>query len=67
MRKPVRKSNKKMRKSDFEEKFAQMVAEHQKANEILESLEVGSPEYIKQKKQCDMLFARAERFINAQR
>lgn len=65
MRKPVKKISKKMRKSDFEEKFARMVGEYHKAKEVLDSLEEGTTEYAKKKKQCDILFASAERFINA--
>ncbi|PSU03566.1 hypothetical protein C9J03_20905 [Photobacterium gaetbulicola] len=67
MRKPVKKASKKMRKSDFEEKFTKMVEEYQRAKEVLDSLEVGTTEYAKKKKQCDILFASAERFINAQK
>ncbi|EGU31104.1 hypothetical protein RJD39_06040 [Vibrio scophthalmi] len=65
MKKPVRKNVKKMRKSDFEERFTNMVGEYNQAKEILESLAVGTAEYNKQKKQCDTLFASAERFINS--
>ena len=65
MKKPVRKNVKKMRKSDFEERFAQMVGEYNKAKEVLESLTAGTPEHSKQQKQCDILFASAERFINS--
>ncbi|EGU48577.1 hypothetical protein VII00023_00235 [Vibrio ichthyoenteri ATCC 700023] len=65
MKKPVRKNVKKMRKSDFEERFAHMVGDYNKAKEVLESLTAGTAEYNKQKKQCDILFANAERFINS--
>jgi hypothetical protein len=65
MRKPVKKVSKKIRKSDFEERFAKMVEEYHKAKEVLDSLEEGTTEYAKKKKQCDILFANAERFINA--
>jgi hypothetical protein len=65
MKKPFKKSNNKARKSNFEEKFSLMVAEYNKAKEILDSMAEGSEEYTKQKKLCDNLFARAERFINA--
>ncbi|MGR5095272.1 hypothetical protein ACPV5O_06555 [Vibrio maritimus] len=65
MRKPVKKSSSKNRKSSFEEKFSHMVAEYQKAKEVLDSLAEGTAEYNKQKKICDKLFASAERFINA--
>lgn len=64
-RKPAKKSNKKIRKSSFEEKFSLMVAEYHKAKEVLDSMGEGTPEYIKQKKNCDRLFASAERFISA--
>ncbi|SHO55165.1 hypothetical protein [Vibrio quintilis] len=65
MRKPVRKTSKKMRKSDFEERFAQMVGEYNKEKEVLDAMPEGTSEYAKQKKKCDILFANAERFINA--
>jgi hypothetical protein len=65
MRKPVRKASKKMRKSDFEERFAQMVGEYNKEKEVLDAMPEGTAEYAKQKKKCDILFANAERFINA--
>lgn len=65
VRKPAKKSSNKIRKSNFEEKFSLMVAEYHKAKEILDSMDEGNPEYIKQKKNCDRLFASAERFINA--
>ncbi|GAB6261062.1 hypothetical protein [Photobacterium sp. R1] len=65
MRKPVKKVGKKMRKSDFEERFSKMVEEYHKAKEVLDSLEEGTAEYAKKKKQCDSLFASAERFINS--
>lgn len=65
MRKPVKKSGKKIRKSNFEERFSLMVAEYNKAKEVLDSMTEGTPEYDKQKKKCDSLFASAERFINA--
>ncbi|MFB9134684.1 hypothetical protein M1D72_12190 [Vibrio sp. AK197] len=64
MRKPVRKSNKKIQKNNFEERFALMVAEYHKAKEVLDSMEEGSSEYLMQKKVCDKLFANAERYIN---
>lgn len=65
MRKAAKKSSKKFQKSNFEEKFALMVAEYNKAKEILDTLMEGTPEHTKQKKNCDRLFASAERFINA--
>ncbi len=65
MKKPFKKSNNKARKSNFEEKFSLMVAEYNKAKEILGSMEEGTDEYTQQKKLCEKLFARAERFINA--
>ncbi|MDW6005449.1 hypothetical protein [Vibrio mangrovi] len=65
MRKPVKKAGKKMRKSDFEERFALMVGEYHKAKEVLDSMTEDTPDYIKQKKKCESLFATAERFINA--
>lgn len=65
MRKPAKKSSNRNRKSSFEEKFSNMVAEYQKAKEVLDSLVEGTPEYNKQKRICDKLFASAERFINA--
>ncbi|MDN3612506.1 hypothetical protein ACODM8_14795 [Vibrio ostreicida] len=65
MKKPVRRVGKKMRKSDFEARFAHMVGEYNKAKEVLDGLTEGTPEYTKQKKMCDSLFASAERFINA--
>ncbi|MCZ5869141.1 hypothetical protein [Vibrio parahaemolyticus] len=64
MRKPVRKSTKKTRKNNFEERFAVMVKEYQEAKEVLESMTEGSSEYNTQKKACDKLFANAERYIN---
>lgn len=42
-----------------------MVAEYHKAKEALDSMTEGTPEFAKQKKKCDSLFANAERFINA--
>lgn len=65
MRKPAKKSSNKIRKSNFEEKFSLMVAEYHKAKEILDSMTEGTPEHTKQKKNCDRLFASAERFINS--
>ncbi|MDV6252947.1 hypothetical protein [Vibrio sp. EA2] len=64
MKKPVRKSNKKTQKNNFEEKFSLMVKQYQEAKEVLESMEEGSSEYITQKRVCDKLFANAERYIN---
>ncbi|MGR5299707.1 hypothetical protein [Vibrio alfacsensis] len=64
MRKPVRKSSKKTKKNNFEERFAVMVKEYQEAKEILECMSEGSSEYMAQKKLCDKLFANAERYIN---
>ena len=66
MRKPVKKTGKKMRKTDFEERFALMVEEYQKAKEFLDAMSEGSEEYIKQKKMCYILFAKAEKFVNKQ-
>ncbi|CAM3103917.1 30S ribosomal protein S20 [Vibrio neptunius] len=65
MRKPAKKSSNKIRKSNFEERFALMVSEYNKAKEILESMTEGTPEYAKQQKKCQSLFASAERFLNA--
>jgi|GEM_PF-1237315 len=65
IRKAAKKSSKKIRKSNFEEKFSLMVAEYNKAKEVLDSMTEGTPEYTKQKINCDRLFASAERFINA--
>ena len=65
MRKPIRKVSKKVRKDNFDEKFEQLVGEYHKAKAVLDSLTEDTPEYDKQKKQCDMLFANAERFFNA--
>lgn len=65
MRKPVKKSSNKNRKSNFEERFSLMVAEYHKAKEVLDSMSEDSPEYAKQKKKCNTLFASAERFINS--
>lgn len=64
MRKPVRKSNKKTQKNNFEEQFSIMVTEYQAAKEALDSMEQGTPEYISQKKLCEKLFSNAERYIN---
>ncbi|MCE0496086.1 hypothetical protein [Vibrio salinus] len=64
MRKPVRKSSKKIQKNNFEERFTVMVKEYQEAKEVLESMAEGTSEYINQKKICDKLFANAERYIN---
>jgi hypothetical protein len=64
MKKPVRKSNKKTQKNNFEERFSLMVKQYQEAKEVLESMEEGSSEYITQKRVCDKLFANAERYIN---
>jgi hypothetical protein len=68
MKKPVKKAGKKagkkIRKSDFEEKFALMVGEYNQAKEVLDSMTEGTSEYVNQKKRCDSLFGRAERFIN---
>lgn len=65
IRKPAKKSSKNIRKSNFEERFSLMVADYHKAKEILDSMTEGTPEFAKQKKKCDSLFASAERFINA--
>ncbi len=64
MRKPVKKSSKKVKKNNFEERFALMVEEYNKAKEVLDSMEEGTSEYMAQKKLCDKLFANAERYIN---
>ncbi|UUM29487.1 hypothetical protein [Vibrio japonicus] len=64
MRKPVRKSSKKTQKNNFEERFALMVGEYQKAKDVLDSMPEGTSEYQTQKKVCDKLFASAERYIN---
>ncbi len=64
MRKPVRKSSKKIQKNNFEERFGVMVKEYQEAKEVLESMEEGTAEYLSQKKICDKLFANAERYVN---
>mgnify|MGYP001164279274 CR=1 FL=1 len=64
MRKPVKKSSKKIQKNNFEERFAAMVKEYQQAKETLESMVEGSPEYINQKNVCDKLFSNAERYLN---
>lgn len=65
MRKPVRKKSiKKTQKNNFEERFSMMVKEYQEAKETLESMEVGSKEYMVQNKLCDKLFSNAERYIN---
>lgn len=64
MRKTIRKSNKKIQKNNFEERFAAMVKEYQDAKEVLDSIEQDSPEYMNQKKVCEKLFASAERYIN---
>ncbi|ELP5726844.1 hypothetical protein QTV44_000017 [Vibrio vulnificus] len=64
MKKPTRKSSKKIQKNNFEERFNVMVAEYQEAKSILDSLEQGTSEYAEQKKLCDKLFANAERYIN---
>lgn len=64
MRKPVRKSNKKTQKNNFEEQFSIMVTEYQAAKEALDSMEQGTPEYMSQKKLCEKLFSNAERYIN---
>ncbi len=64
MRKPVKKSSKKVKKNDFEERFALMVGEYNKAKEVLDSMEEDTSEYMTQKKLCDKLFASAERYIN---
>ena len=55
-----------MRKTDFEERFALMVEEYQKDKEFLDAMNEGSEEYNKQKKKCDILFAKAEKFVNKQ-
>ncbi|ENM5724337.1 hypothetical protein V4V56_000242 [Vibrio mimicus] len=64
MRKPVRKSNKKTQRNNFEEQFSVMVTEYQAAKEVLDSMEQGTPEYMNQKKICEKLFSNAERYIN---
>ncbi|WP_158120598.1 hypothetical protein [Vibrio metoecus] len=64
MRKPVRKSNKKTQRNNFEEQFSVMVSEYQAAKEVLDSMEQGTAEYVNQKKLCEKLFSNAERYIN---
>ncbi|XAW88013.1 hypothetical protein ABDK09_00785 [Vibrio sp. CDRSL-10 TSBA] len=64
MRKPVKKSGKKIQKNNFEERFAQMAAEYQAAKEVLDAMDAGTAEHAAQKKVCDKLFASAERYIN---
>ncbi len=53
-----------MKKNNFEERFALMVEEYNKAKEVLDSMEEGTSEYMTQKNLCDKLFASAERYIN---
>ena len=65
MRKPMKKSNTRIRKNNFEERFSAMVAEYNKAKDLLDTMSEGTPEYAKQKKVCDRLFANAEKFVNA--
>ncbi|MCL2920211.1 hypothetical protein [Shewanella litorisediminis] len=66
MRKPSnRKIAKKVRKDNFDEKFEHLVGEYQTAKAVLDTLEEDSVEYGQQKKQCDMLFANAERFFHS--
>ncbi|MCL2915743.1 hypothetical protein L2725_18470 [Shewanella corallii] len=65
MRKPTRKVSKKVRKDNFDEKFELLVGEYHKAKAILDTLAEDTVEYDKQKKQCDILFANAERFFNS--
>ncbi|CAH0528683.1 hypothetical protein [Vibrio hippocampi] len=68
MKKPARRTGKKtskMSKNAFEERFSYMVQEYQQAKEVLDSMDEGSSEYAKQKVHCDKLFAKAERFVNA--
>ncbi|EGQ9234415.1 hypothetical protein F8Y91_18050, partial [Vibrio alginolyticus] len=57
-------SIKKTQKNNFEERFSMMVKEYQEAKETLESMEVGSKEYMVQNRLCDKLFSNAERYIN---
>ena len=64
MKKPVRKSSKKIQKNNFEERFSSMVKEYQEAKVILDSMTEGSSEYLSQKKACDKIFENAERYIN---
>ncbi|QXO16477.1 hypothetical protein [Vibrio ostreae] len=64
MRKPGKKSSKKIQKNNFEERFAQMAAEYQAAKEVLDEMAEGTSEFVAQKKVCDKLFASAERYIN---
>ncbi|QYJ74723.1 hypothetical protein [Shewanella sp. FJAT-52076] len=66
MRKPSnRKVGKKVRQDNFDSKFEHMVGEYQSAKAVLDTLEEDSVEYAAQKKQCDQLFASAERFFNS--
>ncbi|MGI2260187.1 hypothetical protein [Shewanella sp. GXUN23E] len=65
MRKPTRKVGKKIRKDNFDEKFERLVGEYHQAKEVLDTLTEGTAEYDQQKKQCDILFANAERFFNS--
>ena len=59
-----KKSGKKVRKANFEEKLEQLVLEYREAKEILDSLTEDSDEYLSQQKKCDKLFANTERFIS---
>lgn len=54
---------KKAWKGGYEAKFELMVGEYHSAKATLESMTEGTAEYSKQKKHCDSLFARAERFF----
>lgn len=65
MRKSGKKIGKKIRKNAFEGRFALIVEDYNKAKEILDSLMVGTTEYEKQKKECNYLFANAERCLNS--
>lgn len=64
MKKPSRRTHKKITKNEFEERFGFLVGEYNKAKEILDSMDQDSDEYKNQQKLCDKLFANAERFVN---
>ncbi|WP_417762847.1 hypothetical protein [Shewanella sp.] len=63
MRKKRDSSQSKTRKNYHDAKFEQMVSEYNDAKAILESMDEGSVEHIKQQKYCDTLFANAEKFF----
>lgn len=63
MKKKRNVNQSKVRKNNHEEKFESMVKEYQAAKILLDSMDEGTDEQLKQQRLCDNLFAKAEKFF----